>query len=136
MENEKSKLLSSKKIIWVVCIAIVVTAILVLWSIAKQPKFEIGNFSLKSETTNYTSITNSTTYEGTAEIISSNKKETYLVAVKVKRKAGGNEEAKKEYITMTMVSDGKGELSTYDSGEVGKIEKPEYEFEIVGSVKF
>ena len=136
METNKFLEKNSRKIILVVCIAIIITVILILWNILKQPKFEVKDFSMNAETTEYTTIANYTKYEGKGNITASNPKGTYLVALRVKLKAGGNEETRNEYITTVMVYDGKGEFSTYDSGEVGKITEPKYEFEIIGSVKF
>jgi len=100
-----------------------------------KPNFEITNFKISSNTTNYTSITNSTTYQGTGILTTSNKKGVYLVALKQVLKNGGSEDSEGETVKLVIVSNGKGEFSTYDYGDVGKIEKPNYEFEVIGSQK-
>ena len=100
-----------------------------------KPKFEITDFKISSDTTNYTSIANSTTYRGNGILTTSNKKGVYIVALKQTLKSGGSENSEKETTKLIIVSNGKGEFSTYDYGDVGKIEKPSYEFEVIGSQK-
>ena len=119
---------------WVIIVLIVMLYIIVIVSNIK-PNFEITDFKISSNTTNYTSITNSTTYEGTGILTTSNKKGVYLVALKQVLKSGGSEDSEGETVKLVIVSNGKGEFSTYDYGDVGKIEKPNYEFEVIGSQK-
>ncbi len=106
-----------------------------IFIITKRTKFEITDFSMSTDTTKYTSIPNTTTYEGKGLITTKNKKETYLVALKVDLVSGGSENSE-SYCTMVTINNGKGEFVTYDSGDEGKITKPEYKFEILGYIKF
>lgn len=100
-----------------------------------KPKFEITDFKISSDTTEYTSITNSTSYKGNGILTTSDKKGVYIVALRRTLKSGGSEDSNKEDVNMVLVSNGKGEFSTFDYGDVGKIQKPDYEFEIIGSQK-
>lgn len=133
MEEKKKNILKDWRLwIGVGIIAIIITVVIMLLS---KPKFEIANFSITSDTTDYTYTNNSTVYNGKGLIITQKKSGTYLVALKVNLKSGGTEDSE-SYCTMVMVNEGKGEFTTYDYGEEGKITKPEYEFEILGYVKF
>ena len=119
---------------WLIIVLIVMLCIIVLVSNVK-PKFEITDFKISSDTTNYTSITNSTTYKGSGILTTPEKKGVYIVALKRILKSGGSENSEEENVEIVLVSNGKGEFSTYDYGDVGKIEKPNYEFEVIGSQK-
>lgn len=118
---------------------IIIVLIFILYAITFisniKPNFEITDFKISSDTTDYTSIANSTTYKGNGILTTSDKKGVYIVALKQTLKSGGSEDSKKESVDMVLVSNGKGEFSTYDYGDVGKIEKPDYKFEIIGSQK-
>lgn len=118
-------------------IGIVITVVLIIGIIflLKKPKFEVDDFTITAETTNYTSIENTTRYTGEGVITTSDKKNTYLVVLRVKLKSGGSDYSQPEYCTVVIVDKGKGEFVTYDSGDEGKITKPQYKFEIVGSIK-
>lgn len=119
---------------WLVIILILILYAIIFSSNVK-PNFEITDFKISSETTNYTSINNTTTYKGNGILTTSDKKGVYMVALKQTLKSGGSEDSEKESVGMVLVSNGKGEFTTYDYGDVGKIEKPDYEFEVVGSQK-
>lgn len=119
---------------WLEIILILILYVIIFSSNVK-PNFEITDFKISSETTNYTSINNTTTYKGNGILTTSDKKGVYMVALKQTLKNGGSEDSEKESVGMVLVNNGKGEFTTYDYGDVGKIEKPDYEFEVVGSQK-
>lgn len=133
--RSNNKFITRKKLL-IVGIILMMLLIIILFLAFSKVKFEVTNFAITSETTEYEYINNTTTYDGTGLIITQEKKGTYLVAMKVKLRSGGDENSKKEYSTIVMVNDGKGEFNTFESGEKGKITKPEYEFEILGYIKF
>lgn len=126
------------KIFYIVLSAVVILIIggILYFTIFQRANFEITDFTMTSETSDYTYTTNYTHYDGKGLITTPNKNETYLVALKIKLKSGGSEESKAERCMMVIVNNGKGEFATYDSGDVGKITKPQYDFEILGYVKF
>lgn len=131
MENEEEK----KKLKWpiILAVAMVIIVIFIVIMLVTKPTFKVGNFNLDKETTNYTTIDNTTTYRGTCEITTSDTKNVYIVAVKITKTGGtGNE----TYVTTTIVSNGKGDIGTYDYGDEDEIIKPEYKFEVVGYTKF
>lgn len=119
---------------WIVIILILILYVMFFASNIK-PKFEITDFKISSDTTEYTSIANSTTYKGNGILTTSDKKGVYIVVLKQTLKSGGSEDSKKEDVDIVLVSNGKGEFSTYDYGDEKKIEKPNYEFEVIGSQK-
>lgn len=119
---------------WTIIILILILYIMFFISNIK-PEFEIASYKIQSETTNYTYTTNSIRYEGEGILTTSNKTGVYIVALKKKLVSGGSEESEKESVSIVIVSNGKGEFSTYDYGDVGKIERPNYEFEVIGSKK-
>lgn len=129
-----STFLNNKYAILIAILLILV--IIVLFFTFKKVKFEVANFTIESETTEYTYTENSTSYTGKGLIITQEKKGTYLVALKITLKSGGDEDSEKEYYTTVMVNDGKGEFGTYEYGDEDKITKPEYEFKILGYIKF
>ena len=134
MEEKKKNILKDWKL-WVVVGIIAIAIIIAIITMLSKTRFEITNFSMSSDTTDFTYTDNSTTYRGKGLITTQRKSGTYLVALKVNLKSGGAENST-SYCTMVMVDEGKGEFTTYDSGKEGKITKPEYEFEILGYVKF
>lgn len=129
-----STFLNNKYAILIAILLILV--IIVLFFTFKKVKFEVANFTIESETTEYTYTENSTSYTGKGLIITQEKKGTYLVALKITLKSGGDEDSEKEHYTTVMVNDGKGEFGTYEYGDEDKITKPEYEFKILGYIKF
>lgn len=126
---------TKKNIILVGTISLILI-VAVLFIVFSKTKFEIASFNIEAETTDFEYTTNITTYEGKGLIITQNKKDTYLVAIKVNLKSGGDENSKEEYCTNVLVTDGKGEFTTYISGDEDKTTKPEYEFEILGYIKY
>lgn len=121
---------------WFILIIILILILCTILFISNtKASFEITDYKIVSETTDYTSITNSTTYKGTGILTTSNKKGVYLVALKKILISGGTEDTKQESVDIVLVYNGKGEFSTFDYGDVGKIEKPNYKFEIIGSQK-
>lgn len=117
-------------------ILLIISTMLIVSFFLLKPKFEITDFSITSDTTEYTTITNRTTYTGKGIVTTNNKNGTYLVALKVILESGGNESSEQEYVTMVIVNNGKGQFTTYDSGDVGNIKRPKYNFEVLGYIKF
>ena len=134
-KKDINKFITGKRIT-IIGIVLLVLIIITLFLMFSKPNFEIANFTINSETMDFKYTNNTTTYDGAGLIITQEKKGTYLVAIKVKLKSGGDKDSIKEYNTIVMVNNGKGEFATYESGEEGKITKPEYEFEILGYIKF
>lgn len=135
MEEKKKNILKNWRL-WVgVGIIIVVVIVIIIMGLSK-PKFEITNFSITSDTTEYTYIDNAITYDGKGLITTQNKKEKFLVILKKVLKSGGSENSEKETYDAVLINNGKGEFSTYDYGSEEKITKPEYEFSIDGYLKF
>lgn len=134
MEENKKNFLKD----WRVWIGIAITIVIIVIAIVmlKKPNFEVTDFSMTSKTTEYTTMANSITYTGKGLITTQEKKGTYLVALKIILKSGGEENSKKEDYTTVMINNGKGEFGTFDYGDEGKITKPEYEFQILGYIEF
>ncbi|MNY75332.1 hypothetical protein D3C86_2145830 [compost metagenome] len=57
--------------------------------------------------------------------------------LKVTLVSGGNieENERNDVEKLIVVREGIGRFTTYDSGDEGKVKKPEYKFEILGYVK-
>lgn len=132
MEN-KTKLYQ-KWWFWLCVVLIIIIFIICLFNNNKV-SFKIEDFKIKKDVQEFEYIEDTVTYKGKGEIVTKDKKNTYLVAVKVMLKDGGNEDYE-DYITTVLVEKGKGEITTYDSGELGKIDKPSYDFKIIGYLKF
>ncbi len=96
----------------------------------KLSDFSIGSFNLETETTDYSYIDNYTTYSGEASISCKDKRNNYVVLVKIVDDANDVTN-----YSIALINNGKGEISTYDSNSDGK-KKPDYNFEIVGFLKF
>lgn len=133
MEEKKNLMKDWRLLIGIIAVIIIIAIVII---IIGNPKFEITDFSITSDTTEYTTIANSTRYTGKGLITTQEKKGVYLVALKITLKSGGGEDSQKEEYTTIMISNGKGEFRTYEYGDEGKITKPEYEFEILGYIKF
>lgn len=131
---EKIKELSKKWWFWL-CLLVAVVFIVSL-KLITTPKFEITDFSITKDITEYTYTDNYVTYDGKG-IITTNSKGVYMVVLNQKLVSGGNENSdnKDEYKTTVLVVDGKGEFGTYDYGDESEIKKPKYEFEILGYIK-
>lgn len=120
---------------WLITIALIVILYVIIIVSNIKTSFEITDFKISSETTNYTYTTNTTRYEGAGILTTRDKKGVYLVALKRTLVSGGSEDSEKESVIMVVVTEGKGNFSTYDYGDEGKIEKPSYKFEVIGSTK-
>ncbi len=135
MEKEKKPVYKKWWFWMIITLILILILYIMIFTSNIKPNFEVTDFKISSETTDYSSITNTTRYEGNGILTTSNKKGVYIVALKKTLTSGGSEESRQEDINMVLVSNGKGEFSTYDYGDVGKIEKPSYTFEIIGSQK-
>ena len=120
-----------------VSVALIILTICILLFTNKKTKFEITDFSISKDTTEYTYSDNYVTYEGKGIVTTKDKKGVYIVVLEEKLVAGGNEEAEgeEENTNLVLVTNGKGEFGTYDYGNEGEIKKPTYKFEILGYVK-
>lgn len=125
------------KIIFQIIITIVTLIIVAWWAESfSHTVFEITDYSQNVNNTTYTTIKNNVTYTGSGIITTNNKKDSYIVILKETLKSGGSndkEKYKPTYNTI-IVSNGKGNFYTYDSGDEGEITKPNYDFEILGYV--
>ena len=99
-----------------------------------KQKFEVNDFTLESETTNYTYIDNTTSYSGKGIITTNNKDKVYLVVLKTTLKSGGNIDKNEtnDEIKLITVVNGIGKFYTYDSGKKDEVKRPEYKFEVLG----
>lgn len=132
---EKQTKLYQKWWFWV-CVILIIVVCVICFLFNKKVKFNVDNFRIEKDIQKYTYIEDIAVYKGKGEINTKDKKNIYLVAVKVILKDGGSAETKEPYITSILVENGKGEISTYDSGDLDKVDKPTYEFEIIGYLKF
>lgn len=121
------------------CLALVLSIVAIWFSLgtASTVKFEIGELNMSKSTTEYDYIDDTVSYDGTAKITCSDSKNAYLVVVHKELVSGGDSTSDydKEYDVQVIIRDGEGEISTYDSGDVGNTMEPKYEFEIVGYTK-
>lgn len=129
--HKKNRLLGIGVVLAIIVIAIIVTIILM----NKKVEFEVEDFSLSKETTDYEYIDNYTYYTGEGTIKTKDKKGTYMVLVEPILVSGGNRSKETTPIAV-LVTEGEGKFTTYDSGDVDTIKKPKYKFEIVGYIKF
>lgn len=138
MRNEKrtNSSLLKKWWLWAIIAVIIVVTILLLALFLIRPKFEISDFSIDKDTTSYTTIENTTTYTGKGIVTTQDKNNIYLVVIKQELKSGGSDTTKKVEYNTVLVSNGKGEFITYDYGTAKEVKKPDYEFEIIGYIKF
>lgn len=118
--------------IWL-CLILVIAAIFVINSLMK-PKFEVKDFSISKDTIEYTTIEDTVYYTGEGKVICNDKEHNYIALVKANLISGGSKEDD-EYISLVTITNGKGRISTYDSGKESEIKKPKYEFEILGYIK-
>ena len=139
--NESKDTNKSKLLYILIIISLVVAAITVIISIGSlmkpKTKMSVDDFSIKTETKHYTYIADSVYYEGEGIITSSDKKNTYLVVLEEKLVSGGDSDSreKAEETNIVIVTNGIGKFTTFDSGDEGEIEKPQYEFKILGYQK-
>lgn len=138
MRNEKklNNNLIKRWWFWTIIATIIIAVILITIILISKPKFEVSNFELEKETTNYTTIDNETRYTGKGTIKTKDKKNNYLVVVKQELKSGGTNTSEKIEYFNVLVSEGKGEFLTYEYGSVNEIKKPEYDFEVIAYLKF
>ncbi len=94
-----------------------------------KPVFFIARFDL-----NYKKDEYGEGYSGTA-IISCDLPDASIVILKTTLLSGGSAYTEEVSYSLVIVQDGIGRYPTYDWGETGKIEKPEYQFEVIGYVQ-
>lgn len=135
-KNEQSNNLLKRWWFWTIIATIIIAVILITIILISKPKFEVSNFELEKDTTNYTTIENTTSYEGKGTIKTQDKKNNYLVVVKQELKSGGTNTSEKIEYFDVLVSKGEGEFLTYEYGSVNEIKKPEYDFEVIAYLKF
>lgn len=131
-EGEKFGKLLKKWWVWL-CLVVLFIGIYGIRLLCK-PKFTVEDFSISKETIEYTYADDTIYYSGEGKIVCSDTKNNYLVLVNIELVSGGNKEDD-EYTSLVTVVDGEGEISTFDSGNEGGIEKPKYDFEILGYIK-
>ena len=86
---------------------------------------------METEKNTYTYAEDSVSYSGKGIITCKDTNGDYIVLIEEINKASNET----NYIPI-IVHNGKGEITTYDSNYSGTIEKPEYEFNIIGYRKF
>ncbi len=96
---------------------------------SKPPLFRVASFDLSHDSGEYTE-----SYSGKGTITCDTDK-PYMVLVKITLKSGGSADEKKVQQYYVTVTDGKGEFTTYDWADKGKLDKPEYETEILAFVE-
>ena len=133
-KNGVQKLTKILKKWWLWFSLVIVIAIIIALNLFLKPKFTVEDFSISKETTNYTTIDNTTYYTGEGKVVCNDKKNNYLVLVKANLISGGDKDDN-EYKNMVIVTKGEGTITTYDSGNENEIKKPKYEFEILGYIK-
>lgn len=98
---------------------------------AVDPGLKVASFNLEF-------ISNPTyayqTYSGTGTLTSADASNSYLALLQKTLKAGGAPTTKKMEYVLVLVVGGTGTFYTDDSAE-GTVQKPEYEFAVVGSVR-
>ena len=128
----KTKSINIKTIIISVAISTIIYICFELW--ANNPvglsDFKIDSFNMDTETNSY-STASSASYNGKGVVSCKDTHTDYLVLIKELNKA-----TNKEDYFYTIIHNGKGEFSTYDSTYSGATQKPEYEFEIIGYRSF
>ncbi len=93
-----------------------------------KPVFSIARFDL-----NYKKDEYGEGYSGTA-IIACDLPDASIVILKTTLLSGGSAYTEEVSYSLVIVHDGIGRYPTYDWGETGKIEKPEYRFDVVGYI--
>ena len=102
---------------------------------AGAPQFQVSNFTMDSEITEYDYIDDYITYEGQGFINeTTNNGNNYLVVLKQTLVSGGVGYAEPVVYKFISVIDGSGEFSTYDYGTIFEVDEPSYDFEIIGYV--
>lgn len=129
----KNKNSSIKTVIVSVVLSVFITLAIVAWANneVSLSDFKVETFNLDTEKTTYTYSDDVVSYSGKGTISCKNKNNDYIVLIERKDKA--NNEI--DYISV-IVHNGTGELSTYNSSYSGTVQKPEYEFNIIGYRSF
>lgn len=129
----KNKNSAIKIVIISVVLSVFITLAIVAWANneVSLSDFKVEAFNLDTEKTTYTYSDDLVSYSGKGIISCKNKNNDYIVLVEIKDKA--NNEI--DYISV-IVHNGTGELSTYNSSYSGTVQKPEYEFNIIGYRSF
>ena len=96
---------------------------------ADAPVFKVASFDLQFDDGSYTD-----SYEGEG-VLTCSDKSPYLALLKETLKSGGSASKKKINYYFIAVTDGAGEFTTYDWGDSGVLQRPDYEFEVIGYVK-
>lgn len=135
---EKEKIFTKGNIITIIiCVVICIITLIVSFLInndnllISNNSFKIDSFTLNTETTDYKYTNNYTDYDGEGIITCWDKNNSYYVLIEVTDKA--NNET--NYIT-TIVSNGEGKIHTYDTTATKVINKPDYNFKVVGFIPF
>ena len=129
----KNKNSEIKTVIVSVVLSVFITLAIVAWANneVSLSDFKVETFNLDTEKTTYTYSDDIVSYNGKGTISCKNKNNDYIVLVEREDKA--NNET--DYISV-IVHNGTGELSTYNSSYSGTVQKPEYEFNIIGYRSF
>lgn len=97
----------------------------------KLSDFKIESFDMETEKTSYTHSEDSYSYDGEGTITCKDKETDYLVLIEQRNTTQGTTE-----YNYVVVHNGTGKFRTYDSSYTGTIEKPNYEFNILGFRSF
>lgn len=129
----KSKSNTIKTVVISVILSVFITLLIEAWANneVSLSDFKIETFNMETEKTTYTYSEDSLSYTGKGTISCKDKNNDYIVLVERKDKA--NNEI--SYITV-IIHNGTGELSTYNSTYSGPIQKPEFEFNVIGYRSF
>ena len=93
------------------------------------PVFSVASFKLEYKKDDY-----GETYSGNV-IITCDQADPCVVILKTTLISGGSAYTDAVSYSLLIVQNGVGKYSTYDWGELGKLEKPQYEFEVVGYIQ-
>ena len=135
---EKEKIFTRGNLITMtICIGVTLVIAILLFILTNSSGlvnnnfFKIESFNMDTEKTDYTYSDNYYTYTGTGVITCLDKNTNYFVLIEKIDNANDTED-----YTTTIVMNGKGEFGTYDSTYSDNIEKPEYEFKVIGFIPF
>lgn len=127
-KNKSNKNSMIITIIISVFVSVLISLLIVGWanSGVGLKDFKIESFNIDTEKNSY-----STAYDGKGKISCTDKENDYIVLLEVNNKTD-NEIS----YTFTIIHEGLGEITTYDSSYSGTTQKPEYEFNIIGYRSF
>jgi hypothetical protein len=116
--------------------ALVLTLVLNRSAFAKKssteaPTFNVENFSIDKTESDY-SYSTYYYYDGTGDVVTDDRDNSYIVVLKCTRVSGGSDNGDDVSYRILQVVDGKGTFYTYDSGYSGSVSKPTYRFDIIG----